>query len=142
MVRNLTLQQLVRMASGPPSRGSLSRKSSAPWDRLRPVKQDPLESMGFVSKGDNRYLSLTSSRAAPCFSHSIDCLISKLKRASTIRLSLGICNFVRTIPRILIPPSHPFLWSRVLQHRCTQSQILRYDPKLGHRCLLHWIPNL
>ncbi|EXJ60983.1 hypothetical protein A1O7_05136 [Cladophialophora yegresii CBS 114405] len=35
---------------------TLGRKSSAPWDRLRPVKQDPLESMGFVSKGDNRLL--------------------------------------------------------------------------------------
>lgn len=43
------------MANGPPNRGTLGRKSSAPWDRLRPVKQDPLESMGFVSKGDNRY---------------------------------------------------------------------------------------
>jgi len=36
----------------------LSRKSSAPWDRLRPVKQDPLESVGFVSKGDNRLLNI------------------------------------------------------------------------------------
>ncbi|EXJ93688.1 hypothetical protein A1O1_02080 [Capronia coronata CBS 617.96] len=41
------------MAQGPAYSG---RKSSAPWDRLRPVKQDPLESMGFVSKGDNRLL--------------------------------------------------------------------------------------
>ncbi|KAL2393960.1 hypothetical protein ABEF93_001157 [Exophiala dermatitidis] len=41
------------MAQAPPPFG---RKSSAPWDRLRPVKQDPLESMGFVSKGDNRLL--------------------------------------------------------------------------------------
>ncbi|EXJ91691.1 hypothetical protein A1O3_00241 [Capronia epimyces CBS 606.96] len=41
------------MAQGPPS---FSRKSSTPWDRLRPVKQDPLESMGFISKGDNRLL--------------------------------------------------------------------------------------
>jgi hypothetical protein len=32
----------------------LTRKSSTPWDRLKPVKQDPLESMGFVSKGDTR----------------------------------------------------------------------------------------
>src|SRR5271156_6407210 len=36
---------VIRMAGQvPPS----LRKSSAPWDRLRPVKQDPLESMGFV----------------------------------------------------------------------------------------------
>ncbi|KIV86586.1 hypothetical protein PV11_02186 [Exophiala sideris] len=41
------------MAQLPPP---LSRKTSGPWDRLRPVKQDPLESMGFVSKGDNRLL--------------------------------------------------------------------------------------
>ncbi|KAI1615329.1 hypothetical protein EDD37DRAFT_507397 [Exophiala viscosa] len=41
------------MAQHPPP---LSRKTSGPWDRLRPVKQDPLESMGFVSKGDNRLL--------------------------------------------------------------------------------------
>ena len=32
----------------------LVRKSSTPWDRLRPVKQDPLEGMGYISKGDNR----------------------------------------------------------------------------------------
>lgn len=37
---------------------TLNRKSSAPWDRLRPVKQDPLEGMGYVSKGDNRLLNL------------------------------------------------------------------------------------
>ncbi|OAP57764.1 hypothetical protein AYL99_08502 [Fonsecaea erecta] len=43
------------MAQAPPAFG---RKSSAPWDRLRPVKQDPLEGMGFVSKGDNRLLDL------------------------------------------------------------------------------------
>lgn len=36
------------------SQPSFGRISSAPWNRLRPVKQDPLESMGFVSKGDNR----------------------------------------------------------------------------------------
>ncbi|KIW99346.1 uncharacterized protein Z518_11334 [Rhinocladiella mackenziei CBS 650.93] len=36
---------------------SLGRRS---WDRLRPVKQDPLESMGFVSKGDNRSAISTS----------------------------------------------------------------------------------
>ncbi|KAK5949633.1 hypothetical protein OHC33_009230 [Knufia fluminis] len=36
----------------------LNRKSSAPWERLRPVKQDPLESVGFVSKGDNRLLNI------------------------------------------------------------------------------------
>lgn len=41
------------MAHQPPS---LTRRSSTPWDRLRPVKQDPLESVGFVSKGDNRLL--------------------------------------------------------------------------------------
>jgi hypothetical protein len=42
---------VMRMAGQvPPS----LRKSSAPWDRLRPVKQDPLENMGYVSKGDSR----------------------------------------------------------------------------------------
>ncbi|KEF54571.1 uncharacterized protein A1O9_09013 [Exophiala aquamarina CBS 119918] len=51
------------MASGPLGRGSLSRKSSAPWDRLRPVKQDPLESMGFVSKGDHRLLDLKTQES-------------------------------------------------------------------------------
>ena len=39
------------MATAP----QLTRKSSTPWERLKPVKQDPLESMGFVSKGDTRY---------------------------------------------------------------------------------------
>ncbi|KAJ9604593.1 hypothetical protein H2200_010707 [Cladophialophora chaetospira] len=48
------------MAQAPPT---LGRKSSAPWDRLRPVKQDPLESMGFVSKGDNRLLDLKTQEA-------------------------------------------------------------------------------
>ena len=43
------------MSYQPPS---LNRKSSAPWDRLRPIKQDPLESVGFVSKGDNRLLNI------------------------------------------------------------------------------------
>ncbi|KAK5058834.1 hypothetical protein LTR84_011098 [Exophiala bonariae] len=51
------------MASGPPNRGTLSRKSSAPWDRLRPVKQDPLENMGYVSKGDNRLLDLKTQES-------------------------------------------------------------------------------
>ncbi|EXJ69688.1 uncharacterized protein A1O5_06759 [Cladophialophora psammophila CBS 110553] len=48
------------MAQAPPA---LGRKSSAPWDRLRPVKQDPLEGMGFVSKGDNRLLDLKSQES-------------------------------------------------------------------------------
>ncbi|KAI0011551.1 hypothetical protein F4779DRAFT_572201 [Xylariaceae sp. FL0662B] len=32
------------------------RTPSAPWSRLKPVDLDPLESMGFPSKGDNRLL--------------------------------------------------------------------------------------
>ncbi|KIW28990.1 uncharacterized protein PV07_04841 [Cladophialophora immunda] len=48
------------MAQAPPA---LGRKSSAPWDRLRPVKQDPLEAMGFVSKGDNRLLDLKTQES-------------------------------------------------------------------------------
>ncbi|KIW68105.1 hypothetical protein PV04_04072 [Phialophora macrospora] len=48
------------MAQAHPTFG---RKSSAPWDRLRPVKQDPLESMGFVSKGDNRLLDLKTQES-------------------------------------------------------------------------------
>jgi hypothetical protein len=40
-----------RMAGTDPQ---LTRKSSTPWERLKPVRQDPLESMGFVSKGDTR----------------------------------------------------------------------------------------
>lgn len=47
------------MSQGP----SLGRKLSAPWDRLRPVKQDPLESVGFVSKGDNRLLSIKTQES-------------------------------------------------------------------------------
>ena len=39
-------------------RRTLQRKSSAPWDRLRPVKLDPLESVGFVSKGDSSLLNV------------------------------------------------------------------------------------
>ncbi|KIW12196.1 hypothetical protein PV08_09472 [Exophiala spinifera] len=42
------------MAQHPPP--PAGRKASTPWDRLRPVRQDPLESMGFVSKGDTRLL--------------------------------------------------------------------------------------
>ncbi|KAG6001250.1 hypothetical protein E4U21_004537 [Claviceps maximensis] len=34
-----------------------SRGSSAPWSRLRPVQQDPLESFGLPSKGDTRLLN-------------------------------------------------------------------------------------
>lgn len=41
----------------------LHRKSSAPWDRLRPIKQDPLESIGFVSKGDTRLLNIKSQES-------------------------------------------------------------------------------
>ncbi|KIX99294.1 uncharacterized protein Z520_04870 [Fonsecaea multimorphosa CBS 102226] len=48
------------MAQAPPT---LGRKSSAPWDRLRPVKQDPLEAMGFVSKGDNRLLEVKTQQS-------------------------------------------------------------------------------
>ncbi|KAK5071541.1 hypothetical protein LTR64_004681 [Lithohypha guttulata] len=48
------------MSYQPPT---LHRKSSAPWDRLRPVKQDPLESVGFVSKGDNRLLNLKTQES-------------------------------------------------------------------------------
>lgn len=43
--------------AGPP----LTRKASAPWERLRPIKQDPLENMGFVSKGDSREAHPVSS---------------------------------------------------------------------------------
>ena len=32
-----------------------NRTTSAPWGRLKPVQVDPLEAMGFPSKGDNRY---------------------------------------------------------------------------------------
>src|SRR3954451_2125683 len=39
------------------------RKSSAPWDRLRPVKQDPLESVGYVSKGDTRLLNVKTQES-------------------------------------------------------------------------------
>lgn len=51
------------MADAPPP---LARKSSAPWNRLRPVKHDPLESMGYVSKGDKRYVLLV------CPNHATD----------------------------------------------------------------------
>ena len=50
----------------------LGRKTLTPWDRLRPVKQDPLESMGFVSKGDTRsasycaFLTGAVDRVADC----------------------------------------------------------------------------
>lgn len=33
-----------------------SRLPSGPWNRLKPVEQDPLEAMGLVSKGDKRLL--------------------------------------------------------------------------------------
>ncbi|ERF73034.1 hypothetical protein EPUS_07128 [Endocarpon pusillum Z07020] len=36
----------------------LTRKSSTPWERLKPAKHDPLQSMGFVSKGDTRLLDV------------------------------------------------------------------------------------
>lgn len=36
------------------SRGG--RANSAPWSRLKPVNQDPLEAIGLPSKGDNRYV--------------------------------------------------------------------------------------
>lgn len=47
---------------------TLHRKSSAPWDRLRPVKQDPLDAVGFVSRGDNRLLN---SKAQESYYHKI-----------------------------------------------------------------------
>ncbi|KAG5952101.1 hypothetical protein E4U53_001622 [Claviceps sorghi] len=43
------------MRSSRSSRGR--RASSAPWSRLRPVQQDPLESFGLPSKGDTRLLN-------------------------------------------------------------------------------------
>ncbi|KAL7955749.1 hypothetical protein V8C34DRAFT_316192 [Trichoderma compactum] len=39
-----------------PNRGG--RNSSGPWGRLKPVEQDPLESIGLPSKGDTRLLDL------------------------------------------------------------------------------------
>ena len=33
------------------------RRPQAPWSRLRPAQIDPLESMGLVSKGDERHVS-------------------------------------------------------------------------------------
>lgn len=35
---------------------TLPRKSSVPWNRLRPAKHDPLDSHGFVSRGDKGLL--------------------------------------------------------------------------------------
>ncbi|RSL68354.1 hypothetical protein CEP54_002783 [Fusarium duplospermum] len=32
-----------------------NRKPSGPWGRLKPVEQDPLQSIGHPSKGDGRY---------------------------------------------------------------------------------------
>lgn len=36
-----------------PSKGG--RAPSGPWGRLKPVEQDPLQSIGLPSKGDTRY---------------------------------------------------------------------------------------
>lgn len=35
-----------------PNKGG--RNASGPWGRLKPVEQDPLESIGLPSKGDTR----------------------------------------------------------------------------------------
>jgi hypothetical protein len=42
-------------ARGGGSSSITNRTTSAPWGRLKPVQVDPLEAMGFPSKGDNRY---------------------------------------------------------------------------------------
>lgn len=48
---------------------------SGPWGRLKPVDQDPLESMGLPSKGDLRYLlhlpSLIPLSPLGCFPSSL-----------------------------------------------------------------------
>ena len=41
----------------------LNRKTSIPWERLKPVKQDSLDIYGFVSRGDNRLLSIKAQES-------------------------------------------------------------------------------
>jgi hypothetical protein len=42
-----------------------SRQQSGSWGRLKPVNIDPLESIGLLSKGDNRH-GLYTAVKRPC----------------------------------------------------------------------------
>ncbi|OAG45150.1 hypothetical protein AYO21_00498 [Fonsecaea monophora] len=59
------------MAQAPPP---LGRKSSAPWDRLRPVKQDPLEAMGLLDlkTQESYYNKIVARYMQFCTRHSKD----------------------------------------------------------------------
>jgi hypothetical protein len=44
------------MRSSDPIRPSSRRGASGAWNRLKPVREDPLESYGLPSKGETRYI--------------------------------------------------------------------------------------
>jgi len=44
------------MKSSDPIRPSSRRGASGAWNRLKPVREDPLETYGLPSKGETRYM--------------------------------------------------------------------------------------
>lgn len=49
------------MRSSDPNRPSSRRAASGAWNRLKPVREDVLESYGLPSKGETRYIAPPSS---------------------------------------------------------------------------------
>lgn len=45
------------MKSSDPGRPGSRRGASGAWNRLKPVREDPLESYGLPSKGETRYMN-------------------------------------------------------------------------------------
>lgn len=48
------------MKSSDPVRPSSRRAASGAWNRLKPVREDALETYGLPSKGETRYILLNS----------------------------------------------------------------------------------
>lgn len=78
--------------------------------RLRPVA-DVLESVGFVSKGDKKYVAPPPppSRSRVLTGIPADCSTTPPRKITMIRLSTGTCDFVLSIAEISMQHSLHFL---------------------------------
>lgn len=92
---NLPARRLFTM----PARGP-----SGPWQRLKPVDLDPLESMGLPSKGETRYAPKRIFDVQPCHVLSLtrpDCSITRTRSATTQRLSSAISASALMPPTVM-----------------------------------------
>ena len=60
------------MRSSDPNRPSSRRAASGAWNRLKPVREDVLESYGLPSKGETRYATFSIN--------TLHCLICQAQR--------------------------------------------------------------